>query len=106
MRSTCKQFLPVLLTACLGCNGLTIPSVVDEKKPVVVVDTIFSNLAEYVEGGDLVNTDQLDLLVKRLRARGKIDDNQVKSIHDAFPGMQSKQLPLSRDDAAKIRGLK
>lgn len=92
---------------CVGCGPLTVP--INPKDPSSpdkpTVQTVWTEIADYVDAGDIADSTKLELIVKRLRSHGKIDDTAVDKFYSAFPGIKEKELPITKADSSKLRGI-
>jgi hypothetical protein len=87
----------------VGCSDdwlVTVPA----DKPIGP-ETVWTVLADYVKSCDVSDSTKLELIVKRLRTHGDIDDNAVDKFYAAFPDIKTKEIAITPQDADKIRGL-
>jgi hypothetical protein len=115
-----KTFFVVLIALLLcGCGPLSVPTGDTNPSTPIGKETVWSDIASYVDGKDLQgnalsnmkgidlipDSESLELIVKRLRQVGEIDDNGKDSFYKAFPGIDTKVRPLTPDDAKTLRGM-
>ncbi|WP_397568447.1 hypothetical protein [Schlesneria sp. T3-172] len=97
-----------LLLSLPGCGPFTTYPQPHEPVPVqpAVVETIFTVLADCIDDPDTYphNTTQLELMLRHLRTRQQITDEQVAAVKAVVDC--SKEVELTKADAEKIRGLK
>ena len=112
--------LAVLTISLGGClNDADLTTTKDKSTPVNQKETVWTELAKFVDGKDAVgnaipsmkpidlidNSSKLLLIVQRLRAVGAIDDNAVDSFKKKFDGIDAKEFSIAPGDAAKLRGI-
>lgn len=99
--------LGLVVAVCLvGCQFTAVPGGDNKPGPKPSTkETVWTVVADYVDSGDVTDTTKLELMVKRLRSRGSIDDSAVEKFYAAFPGSKDKELPVSKDDSAKLRAI-
>jgi hypothetical protein len=93
------------LIALAGCSPDALVSVKTDKEKPAGPQTVWTVIADYVDAGDVTDSTKLELMVKRLRARGSIDDNAVEKFYSAFPGIKEKEIPITSTDSSKLRGI-
>ena len=97
-----------LLLCCLlaiGCGDLTTKLDEGGASPAPAVSTrddIWSNVADAVNAGLIKDSTKLTLVLTHLRDLKKINDSDVSACYGLFPGIQSKELPMGADEAAKL----
>lgn len=103
MRNT-SVIIALLIAGC----GPVIAPVDNPAKPVqpMVAETLFTVLADCIDDPDAYphNTTQLELMLRHLRTRQQITDEQVAAVKAVVDC--SKEVELTKADAEKIRGLK
>jgi hypothetical protein len=102
-----RYTLSVLLLL-IGC-GIPDSGVVQPVKPdspIVVKDTIWSEVAKRIDSGRIADTDALILVVDDLRDADEISDAERSKFFEAFPTIKSKRRDCTPDDAKTLRSLK
>jgi hypothetical protein len=90
------------LIFCTGCQ-LTVPA--NDTRPSPSSESVWTVLADYVAAGEIADSTKLELIVKRLRAQGAIDDNAIDRFYQKFPGIKDNERPVTPDDSKLLRGM-
>lgn len=99
-----NRFLIVAAVLLAGCvqsgGGGTAPS----PTPPPAASSVWTALADRIDGGKVKTTDELVLIVRQLRADGDIDDSQLAAFNGL--GLEKKNEPATKAVADRVRGLK
>ncbi len=89
----------------IGCGPMVMP-VPDGPNPgKPIKESVWTVLADYVDAGEVTDSSKLELVVKRLRSHGDIDDAAVERFYAVFPGIKDKEIAVSKGDSSKLRGI-
>ena len=96
----------VLLCACAGCNLVEIPES-DHGGGKPAAETVWTCLADEIDANTIDDSDELLLIVNRLRDRSRITDADVSKFNETFDGLKKEGgcRKLTPDDAKRMRGL-
>jgi len=81
-------------------------SPVKPDSPIVVKDTIWSEIAKRIDSGRIADTDALILVVDDLRDADEISDAERSRFFEAFPSIKQKRRDCTPDDSKTLRALK
>uniref|UniRef100_A0A7C4LLR2 Uncharacterized protein n=1 Tax=Schlesneria paludicola TaxID=360056 RepID=A0A7C4LLR2_9PLAN len=96
--SLCMRYL---LLTCL-CVVSSLPACVRPVPPAVPVADYFEALAD-----DLPEqSDELLWVVERLAHQGRLSSDDLHDFHAAFPGLKTRNRPLTEHDRTALRGLR
>jgi hypothetical protein len=101
-----RYTLAVLLLVGCGVPDSGVVQPVKPDSPIVVKDTIWSEIAKRIDSGRITDTDALILVVDDLRDADEISDNDRARFHEAFPTIKAKRRDCTPDDAKTLRGMK
>jgi hypothetical protein len=91
----------VLLAGCVQSGGGGTDPV---PTPPPATATVWTALADRIEGGKVKNTDELVLIVRQLKADGDIDESQLSAFNAL--GLEKKNEPATKSVADRVRELK
>ncbi len=90
-----------LLAGCVQSGGGGTDRV---PAPQPATATVWTALADRIDGGKVKTTDELVLIVRQLRADGDIDEGQFAAFNGL--GLEKKNEAASKAVADRVRGLK
>jgi len=97
-----KHLVLICLLVCVGCGPAY---VVPDKSEPKIGETVWTVIADFVDAGEISDSTKLELVVKRLKQHGDLDDSVDAKLKAIWSDYGLKEFAIGKNDSSKLRAI-